>query len=197
MKKFRVALLANLKVNAPKYPGMPEDKWDDLDSEKTAAALVEAIRSAGHECEFLEGNLTLIDTLPKFKPDICFNICEGHFGDAREAQVPSLLEMLRIPYTASKVLTLALALDKPMTKRVLTYHDLPTPPFQTFERVDEELTEDMSFPLFVKPSREGTGMGVSAKSIVHNEAELASKLLIPTSATNRPRWLKNILRVAK
>ena len=37
----------------------------------------------------------------------------------REAQVPALLEMLRIPYTGSKVMTLALALDKPMTKRVL------------------------------------------------------------------------------
>jgi len=66
--------------------------------------------------------------------------------------------MLRIPYTGSKVLTLALALDKPMTKRVLTYHDLPTPAFQSFERVDEALNEDMVFPLFVKPSREGTGM---------------------------------------
>lgn len=176
MKKFRVALLANLKANAPKIPGMPEDMWADLDSEKTAGALVDAIRSGGHECEFLEGNLSLIETLPKFKPDICFNICEGHFGDAREAQVPSLLEMLRIPYTGSRVLTLALALDKPMTKRVLTYHDLPTPPFQSFERTDEPLSEDMSFPLFVKPSREGTGMGVSAKSIVHNDAELREQI---------------------
>ncbi len=176
MKKFRVALLANLKANAPKIPGMPEDMWADLDSEKTAGALVEAIRSGGHECEFFEGNLSLIETLPRFKPDICFNICEGHFGDAREAQIPSLLEMLQIPYTGSRVLTLALALDKPMTKRVLTYHDLPTPPFQSFERMDEPLSEDMSFPLFVKPSREGTGMGVSAKSIVHNEAELREQI---------------------
>ena len=46
MKKFRVALLANLKANAPKYPGMPEDQWDDLDSEKTVNALVAAIRAA-------------------------------------------------------------------------------------------------------------------------------------------------------
>lgn len=176
MKKFRVALLANLKVNAPKFPGMPEDMWADLDSEKTAKALVEAICSGGHECEFFEGNLSLLETLPKFRPDICFNICEGHFGDAREAQVPSLLEMMRLPYTGSKVLTLALALDKPMTKRVLAYHDLPTPPFQSFERVDEPLSEDMDFPLFVKPSREGTGMGVSAKSIVNNDAELREQI---------------------
>ncbi len=176
MKKFKVALLANLKVNAPKFEGMPADQWDDLDSEKTVNALVEAIRAGDHTCEFLEGDTTLYDTVRKFKPDICFNICEGHFGDAREAQVPAILEMLRIPYTGSKVITLALSLDKPMTKRVLHYHDLPTPNFQSFERVDEPLDENLTFPLFVKPSREGTGMGVSAQSIVRNEEELHAQV---------------------
>jgi len=176
VKKFRVAVLANLKANAPKIEGMPADLWADLDSEKTVNALADAVRAGGHEAEFLEGNLSLAQTLPAYKPDICFNICEGHFGDGREAHVPAILEMLRIPYTGSKVLTLALALDKPMTKRVLTYHDLPTPPFQTFERVDEPLTSDMTFPLFVKPAREGTGMGVSKKSIVSTEAELREQI---------------------
>lgn len=176
MSKFRVALLANLKANAPHFEGMAEDQWDDLDSEKTANALVEAIRSGGHTCEFLEGDITLFDTIRKFKPDICFNICEGHFGDAREAQVPALLEMLRIPYTGSKVLALSLALDKPMTKRIFHYHELPTPPFQVFERPDEPINDDMTFPMFVKPSREGTGMGVSAKSIVRNDNELREQV---------------------
>jgi D-alanine-D-alanine ligase len=176
MKSFRVALLANLKTNAPHLEGMPDDQWADLDSEKTVNCLVEAIRSGGHRCEFLEGDVTLYDTIRKFKPDICFNICEGHFGDAREAQVPALLEMLRIPYTGSKVLTLALTLDKPMTKRILHWHELPTPAFQTFERADEPLHDDLTFPLFVKPSREGTGMGVSGKSIVHNEDQLREQV---------------------
>ncbi|MEJ2747000.1 MAG: D-alanine--D-alanine ligase, partial [Anaerolineae bacterium] len=161
---------------APTWEGMSPDHWDDLDSEKTIHAIQEAIESGGHQVTFLEGDVTLYDNLRKAKPDICFNICEGHFGDAREAQVPAILEMLRIPYTGSKVLTLALTLDKPMTKRVLAYHNLPTPPFQTFERITETLDPDMRFPLFVKPSREGTGMGISAESIVHNEQELRKQL---------------------
>ena len=176
MKHYRVALLANLKKNAPHFEGMAADQWDDLDSEKTANALVEAIRAGGYICEFLEGDLTLYDTLRVFKPDICFNICEGHFGDARESHIPSLLEMMRIPYTGSKVLTLALALDKPMTKRVIAFHNLPTPDFQTFERIDELLSPELKFPLFVKPSREGTGMGVSRKSIVYNEVEMRDQI---------------------
>ncbi|HEY1408648.1 MAG TPA: hypothetical protein VF434_06895 [Promineifilum sp.] len=173
---MRVAVLANLQKNAPTWAGMPADRWDDLDSEETIEALVSALESAGHQASFFEGNLTLGESLPKFKPDICFNICESHWGDAREAQIPAMLEMMRIPYTGSGPLTLALALDKPMTKRVLWYHSLPTPAFQTFERVHEPLDPDMRFPLFVKPSREGTGMGVSAESIVHSEDQLRAQL---------------------
>jgi D-alanine-D-alanine ligase len=176
MKKLCVAVLANLKVNAPCWEGMAADQWDDLDSEKTVASLVDDIRSGGYECEFLEGDVTLIGNLQKLKPDICFNICEGHFGDGRESQVPAILEMMRIPYTGSKVMTLALALDKPMTKRILFWHELPTPSFQTFERVDEELHDDLKFPLFAKPSREGTGMGVSSRSIINNEKELREQI---------------------
>jgi D-alanine-D-alanine ligase len=193
MKQFRVALLANLKKNAPKFDGMADDQWDDLDSEKTINALVEAIRAGGHTCEFLEGNHTLFETLPAYKPDICFNICEGHFGDAREAQVPSLLEMMSIPYTGSKVLTLALALDKPMTKRVIAFHDLPTPEFQTFERIDEPLSPDMIFPLFVKPSREGTGMGVSRNSIVYNKDEMRNQISVIIEKYKQPALVERYI----
>lgn len=173
---LHVALLANLRQNAPTWPTMSPDQWDDLDSEATIEAIVGALEQGGHRVTFLEADTTLYNRLRDVRPDICFNIAEGHFGDAREAQVPAILEMLRIPYTGSRVLTLALALDKPMTKRVLAYHSLPTPPFQSFERLDEPLDSDLEFPLFVKPSREGTGMGVSGESIVRSEAELRGQL---------------------
>jgi D-alanine-D-alanine ligase len=193
MKRFRVALLANLKVNAPMFDGMPKDQWDDLDSEKTVEVLTEAIRSAGHVCEFIEGNLTLLDQLTIFKPDICFNICEGHFGDSREAQIPALLEMMRIPYTGSRVMTLALALDKPMTKRILHWHELPTPAFQTFERVDESLNDDLVYPLFAKPSREGTGMGVTEKSIIRNEVELREQVAYILARYKQPALVESYI----
>ena len=176
MKSFRVAVLANLKENAPKFEGMSADQWDDLDSESTVHSLVNALKDGGHQAEFLEADDTIIDTIRHYKPDICFNIAESHFGDSREAQIPAILERLRIPYTGSKVLTLALTLDKPMTKRILAWHNLPTPSFQSFERLDEPLDPEMEFPLFIKPSREGTGMGISYRSILHNEEELRSQL---------------------
>jgi D-alanine-D-alanine ligase len=176
MAPLHVAVLANLKKNAPLEPGMPADFWADLDSEHTVEAIADALRQTGYKVTFLEGDVTLYDRLRELRPDICFNICEGHFGDSREAQVPAILEMLRIPYTGSGVLTLALALEKPMTKRVLTYHALPTPAFQVFERPNEPLNSDLIFPLFAKPSRQGTGMGISPQSIVYDESQLRAQV---------------------
>ncbi|NLE45085.1 MAG: hypothetical protein GX620_10220 [Chloroflexi bacterium] len=186
MSGLRVAVLANLKANAPALPGMTADHWADLDSEHTVEAIVDALRHNGHDASFLEGDATLYDRIREQTPDICFNICEGHFGDSREAQVPALLEMLRIPYTGSRVLTLALTLDKPMTKRILSFHGLPTPSFQVLERADEAVDDDMVYPLFVKPARQGTGMGISANSVVHNESQLRKQAGQLLEAYNEP-----------
>ncbi|MFN8372709.1 MAG: hypothetical protein U0694_07510 [Anaerolineae bacterium] len=184
---MRIAVLANLKKNAPTWEGMVADQWDDLDSPKTTNSIIEVLQKAGHEAEFFEAQIVpphnLMERLMAYKPDLCFNISESHFGDGREAQVPAVLEMLRIPYTGSKVLALALALDKPMTKRVLFYHGLPTPEFQVLEQANEPIDDDLlneagelRFPLFVKPSREGTSMGVSGESIVTTVAQLRDQV---------------------
>jgi D-alanine-D-alanine ligase len=193
MKKFRVAVLANLKKNAPHYEGLSDDQWADLDSESTIEAICEAIRAGGNQADFLEADETIMDTVRAYKPDICFNISEGHYGDAREAQIPAILEKLQIPYTGSKVLCLALTLDKPMTKRILAWHGLPTPDFQSFERVDEPLDESMTFPLFVKPSREGTGMGISYNSIVHDEGELRRQLEFILRTYHQPALVEKFI----
>lgn len=173
---LRVALLYNLRRNAPQVPGAPADVWADLDSEHTVEALIEALEWGGHEVIPLEGNSDLCAKLPALQPDIAFNICEGHYGDSRESQIPALLELLRIPYTGSKILTLALTLDKVMCKRVLLGEGLPTPPFQVLEQAGEPLHPELQFPLFVKPSREGTGMGITRDSVVRDEAGLRAQV---------------------
>lgn len=179
MSPLKIALLANLKRNAPHRPGEPRDRWSELDSERTVKAIASALREGGHEVTFLEGDKTLYHKLRRGRFDIAFNICEGHQGDARESQVPAILEMLGIPYTGSKVLCLALTLDKPMAKQILAFHDLPTPRFQVFESPYEPIDSNLRYPLFVKPSREGTGMGISRDSIAHDEEGLR----------NQVRWL--------
>ena len=196
MKKLTVALLYNLKQNAPHIQAAadePWDKWNELDSERTVAGIEKALRAGGHEVVAMEGDVTLPEKLERYKVDICFNTCEGFFGGSREAQVPALLDAIRMPYTGSGVMTLALALDKPMTKRVLMYHGLPTPAFQTFITGDEPMDKRLKFPLFVKPSREGSGIGVRAQSVVRNNRELREQIKYIIQAYAQPALVEEFI----
>lgn len=178
MSKLTVALLYNLKQNAPHEStgDEPWDVWNELDSERTVTGIERALRTGGYDVIPMEGDANLIQCLQKEHVDIAFNTCEGHRGGSREAQVPAILDMLGIPYTGSGVMTLALALDKPMSKRVLAFHGLPTPGFQTFITGEESLDPRLTFPLFVKPSREGSGIGITAKSVCRNMRELREQV---------------------
>lgn len=189
-----VAVLANLKDNAPVYPGMPPDTWAELDTRRTTDAIVAALEMAGHRATVLEGDISLVEQLRLLAPDICFNLCEGHWGDSRESHVPAILEMLRVPYTGSGVLALALTLDKPLTKRLLAHHGLPTPAFQVFHRADTPVRPDLTYPLFVKPSREGSSLGVTAASIVDGERELRVQLTQQLERFQQPILVEQFVR---
>ena len=195
MRPLQVALLYNLKKNAPHAPGEPVDAASELDSEDTAQALQKALEEGGHKVTPLEGDVTLYPTLQRLRDhiDIAFNICEGHRGDSRESQVPAMLEMLGIPYTAARVLGHALSLDKAMTKRVWMSHGLPTAAFQVFARADEPLHPALSFPLFAKPLREGTAKGISADSVVHKTKQLRQRVKWLIQAYHQPALVETYL----
>lgn len=173
---WRVAVLANIKERGKSLPAVvPPDAGADYDYIETIDQIRAAIETDGHQTIFIQADKDLPDALKEARPDICFNIAEGLGGDAREAQVPALLEMFKIPYSGSRVMTNAISLDKTLTKRIWRDRNLPVAPFQEFTFGDEPLRPEMHFPLFVKPAREGTGMGVNEKAIVNNEAELRER----------------------
>jgi D-alanine-D-alanine ligase len=175
-RPWRVAVLANIKEHdKPLPPDVPPDAGADYDYIETIDIIRAAIETDGHKTFFIQADAKLPFALKEVKPDICFNIAEGLGGDAREAQTPAVLELFKIPYTGSRVLTNAISLDKTLTKRLWRDRNLPVAPFQEFTFGDEPLRPEMKFPLFVKPAREGTGMGVDAKAIVNTEAELRER----------------------
>jgi len=169
---WRIALTANVKGVSFLPEDGPPDAGAEFDSLQTIAALTEAIEADGHYVHLCQADHTLPEALLNLRPHFVFNIAEGVGGDAREAQVPALCELLHIPYTGSRVLANAIALDKVLTKRIWQTHGLPTAPFQSFTSVHEPLDPALTFPLFIKPSSEGTGMGMGPSSIVHDDAML-------------------------
>jgi D-alanine-D-alanine ligase len=177
---LRVAVLHNSKLEAA--AAGPKDSLAELDNPTNVRHYLEALRALGHTVMAFDGGPHLPAQLAANAIDICFNTCEGRRGDSREAQVPALLEMIGMPYSASKVLALAVTLDKAMTKRVLAFHHLPTPAFQEFRQpgdpLDPALARRLSTggALFVKPNREGTGMGIYGDALVRSEAALRQRV---------------------
>lgn len=191
---MRVALLHNLALNAPEPPrSAPSDYLYELDHRDNVQAYQTAMQSRGHTVLPMEGDVDLPARLKSNPVDICFNTCEGFRGDAREAQVPALLEMLGVPYSGSQVLTLALTLDKAMTNRVLAFHGLPTPAFQEINTPDAVIDPRLHFPLFVKPLREGTGMGINGDSIVNTAAELHDQAAYVIEAYRQPALVEEYI----
>lgn len=190
---WRVAVIANVKGETPLPLDAPADAGAEFDRRETIDALMAAIASDGHEVFFLSADPSLPFTLKDVRPDICFNIAEGIIGDGREAQVPALLEMLHIPYTASRVLANAVALDKTMTKRIWHNMGLPTAAFQEFVTGHEPLSPELRFPMFVKPSREGTGMGMDGGAIVRDENELRTRVAWVIDSYKQPALVEEFL----
>lgn len=95
----------------------------------------------------------------------CFIALHGRYGE--DGTVQGALELLGIPYTGSGVMASSIAIDKAMTKRVWGDEGLPVPQ-QVLLRAghinDARLTEavqQLGLPLIVKPSREGSSLGVT------------------------------------
>jgi D-alanine-D-alanine ligase len=191
---WRVAVLANTKDNnLPLIPDLPPDAYGDFDSIETIHLIQSAIEKDGHETTFITANENLPYALKEFDPDICFNYAEGIWGDAREAQTPALLEMFRIPYSGSRLLTNGIALDKTLTKRIWRDQGLLVAPFQEFITGKETLFPELQFPLFIKPAREGTGMGIDDNSTVMDEGEMRERVMYIISAYKQPDLVETFL----
>jgi D-alanine-D-alanine ligase len=169
LSKLRIALTFNLKKDREDKPA---DYFSEFDSEKTILAIASVLKENGHQVSLVEAAGNLFSFFKENEVDFVFNIAEGTNGGSRESQVPAILDFLGIPYTGSSGLTLALALDKAMAKKIFRYESIPTPNFQLFVRGDEELNPSLKFPLIVKPNHEGSAKGILASNVVWENGRL-------------------------
>jgi D-alanine-D-alanine ligase len=188
-----IAIIANIKGETDLPEDSPPDAGAEFDRVETVHAIQTALESAGHTTTFIPADAGLPFTLLEKNPHICFNIAEGWQGDGREAQVPALLEMLGIPYTASRVVANAISLDKTVTKRIWRDAQLPVVPFQEFVTGEEPIRQSLRYPLFVKPAREGTGMGVDLGAVVNNENELRNRVAWVLKTYRQPALVETFL----
>ncbi|HOU12641.1 MAG TPA: D-alanine--D-alanine ligase [Anaerolineae bacterium] len=167
----KVALVYNL-IHPELLDGQPPDTLAEFDSEETVAGLQTALEGAGHSVTLLEADESVAPQLKAVAPDIVFNIAEGRRGESRESYVPTICEMLGLPYTGSGPLTLALCLNKARAKEILLHYRIPTPRFEVMNSPDVPLNPALRFPMIVKLLQEGSSIGLSENSVVDDEAAL-------------------------
>ena len=155
----------------------PADYFSECDSADTVDAIARALCRRGHSVQSVDADQpSLISYFRKNRVDMVFNIAEGHRSRFRESEIPALLECLGIPYTGSNPFSLALALNKAMTKKILKAEHIPTPAYQVFETGSEPLNPDLRFPLIVKPNLEGSAKGISRANVVYTRQELLARI---------------------
>lgn len=134
---------------------------------KTVKMVANALENGGHNVAIIDGNMDVIENLQAFMPKVLdgerlgmvFNMAYGIQGESRYTHIPSMLEMLGIPYVGSSPSGHALALDKVITKIIMQKHDIPTPEFWVFSSADENV-DTVRYPAIVKPKMESVSFGL-------------------------------------
>src|SRR5690606_3039572 len=174
--------------------GVPADRYAEWDDAGTIAAVEAALRPAGDVIR-LEANLEFPARLRAARPDIVFNLAEGLHGPNRESHVPAICEFYGIPYTASDVSTLAIALDKARAKEVFLARGVPTPAWTTSRdgaRLDW-LWERSAGPWFVKPVHEGSSKGITQAALCESADAVAQRVAEIMQAFGQPALIEEFL----
>lgn len=174
---MRIGLSYDLKEAVCLNKVDTEDALEEYDSVETVEIIKAALKSAGHTVVMLGGGREFLNNILLADVDIVFNIAEGRGSyRSREAQVPAILEMLGIPYSGSDPQCLAVCLDKPLTKKLVTLAGVPTPRWKVVSdrrELGETDWHDFPFPAIVKPAYEGSSKGVRSTSLVGSPLQVA------------------------
>jgi D-alanine-D-alanine ligase len=118
------------------------------------------------------------------KIDLVFPATHGTHGE--DGELMGLLEMANVPYVGCDVPSSAIAMDKVLSKQIAQMNDITTPKYEflfssTFAEkgtlIIGELSKSLKYPLFVKPARLGSSIGISR---VETERELTNAIEVAT-----------------
>ncbi len=146
----------------------------------SGANVLDALRARGVDAFPVDGIPALIGLLASHRVDRVFNILHGSAGGGEDGVLQGLLDAFAVPYTGSGVLGTALAMDKVRSKQVWLSLGLPTPRYARLARGGDvhAAVRVLGLPVIVKPSCEGSSVGVTRvfdESALNEAAALATR----------------------
>ena len=135
---------------------------------KSGQAILAGLQRAGVDAHGIDAGPHNIAALKSQGFDRVFIALHGRWGE--DGVVQGALEAVGLPYTGSQVLGSALAMDKVRSKQIWQSLGLPTAAFRvlTSEADLEGLVESLGLPLFLKPAREGSSVGIGKVETTDN-----------------------------
>ena len=98
-----------------------------------------------------------------------------HGGQGEDGTVQAVLDVVGVPYTGSGHLACALAMDKDLAKRVVRDSGIGVPAWTMAPATADEVRKGVGFPCVVKPSKQGSSVGLS---LVKRDADLAAAVAL-------------------
>lgn len=125
---------------------------------RSGKAVSEALTGEGYHVSTIDVDRNVATQLADLQPDVCFNALHGQFGE--DGCIQGLLELLKIPYTHSGVLTSALAMHKERAKAVMAQAGVPVANARLVTRAEAVKAHILPPPYVAKPVAEGSSVGV-------------------------------------
>ncbi len=165
---------------------------------KTGNNILESLKRSGYIVRYIDlKDEGFIDKIRKI--DIAFLALHGRYGE--DGTVQGLLELLKIPYTGSGVLSSALVMDKILSKKIMIAEEISTPDYMEIDlnssresigQLGTAISNRIGYPAVVKPNAEGSTIGISIidnigelEEGINNAAAYDRKLLIEKHISGR------------
>ncbi|MCB0352915.1 MAG: ATP-grasp domain-containing protein [Bdellovibrionales bacterium] len=179
MRPLRILIVTHDTTLPPE--GVTELPQDSIPVWKTEFDVEKGLRSLGHEIRFvgLRDDLAVLRAaLEEFEPHIAFNMIEEFSGVAiYDQNVISYLELLRVAFTGCNPRGLLISHDKVLTKKILSYHRIPTPRFgYSPKRAKAKAPTKLRYPLVVKSATEHASRGISQASVVASPEKCVERI---------------------
>jgi D-alanine-D-alanine ligase len=156
-----------------------------------------ALLARGHSVETMAATAdveALVASIRRDESDVIFNLCESLGGvDAHAIRVAALLELLGKPFTGTGSFGMTLAQDKALAKKIFSFHGIQYPRFSIMESGQVAWSDELQFPLFVKPSNTDSSVGIDEHSLVRNVKELMERISFIQTEVNAPVLIEEFI----
>jgi D-alanine--D-alanine ligase len=189
--KLHIGILCNIYEE-----GNDAESAVEKDLMSVGRNIQKALESKGHKVTFFDMNEDPlpINKMMHSKVDIIFNVCERiNDSSLLEPHSAALLDILGIPYTGSNPQTLAICIDKIRMKKLLHFHGIPTPKWDYVYDINDDIDEDLKFPMIIKPANADNSIGITNDSVVTNKDELMRQLKKVVVDEGRPALIEEYI----